>query len=96
MLQIIGSQREIAFRLAARKGEAPPQAGNLVPTHLQIRDGRTRPERGRIIAAPDYCCCCSASRAPSATKAAEKLRRIQIITRGLPTTLSRMAAANRP
>lgn len=96
MLQIIGSQREIAFRLAARKGEAP--AASRKPRSRASANTRreTRAERGRIIAAPDYCCCCSASRAPSATKAAEKLRRIQIITRGLPTTLSRMAAANRP
>lgn len=38
----------------------------------------------------------SASLAPSATNAAAKVRRIQAMTRGLPVTLSRTAAAHSP
>ncbi len=38
----------------------------------------------------------SANFAPSATKAAAKVRRIQLMTRGLEITLSRIAAANMP
>ena len=38
----------------------------------------------------------NANFAPSATKAAAKVRRIQLMTRGLEITLSRLAAANMP
>ena len=55
-----------------------------------------RQERLRAGQSPGSYCCCTARRAPSATKAAAKVRRIHIMMRGLETIRSRMAAAQSP
>lgn len=67
--------------------------GELVQSLLAGGDCQERLRAGQR---PDSYCCCTARRAPSATKAAAKVRRIHIMMRGLETIRSRMAAAHSP